>query len=284
MAEVTIDSVSSGDITGDGYFDVLMTAVTLRLEEQHRLGRIKGADYANVYLGALQSVMQQSIQFALGKQQADKQAELLSAQTAEALDGTVRANTELTDKLLTTAKQRDNVDADTSVKLVQKLEVEAATLRQNEQSDKDLLVKDAQITKVQAEKNLLDQEKLTEINKTTLTQSQNAEVLASTTRQDSVSTAQISKIGAEKALLDQKELTEVQQTTLVQKQQNLYDKQATGFDRDAEQKAVKLWTDVWTIARSTDPDATSVALPFTSTELGNILEDVATAAGLTYSA
>lgn len=156
MAEILISEVTSGTISGDGYFDELMKAITAHLEEQHKLGRIKGADYANVYLGAMQYAMQQAIIFALGRQKADEEGDLLA----------------------------------------------------------------------------------------------------------------------------QKVLTEVEQTELVKKQQALYAKQTDGFDRDAEQKALKLWTDLWTIARSTDPDAVSVALPFTNAQLNDLLEEIASNAGM----
>ena len=200
MAEILITELTQGTVEGSGYFDELMKAVTAHLELQHKLGRIKGADYSTVYLGAMQWAMQQAVAFALGRQQADKQAELLIAQEL----------------------------------------------------------------KTDAEKGLVDQQTLTEIERTALT------------------TAQELKTDAETALLTQKELTEDQQTILVQKQQDLYVKQTDGFDRDAEQKSLKLWTDLWSIARSTDPDATAVALPTTiSTNLGTLLEEAISNAGLT---
>ena len=200
MAEILITELTQGTVEGSGYFDELMKAVTAHLELQHKLGRIKGADYSTVYLGAMQWAMQQAVAFALGRQQADKQAELLIAQEL----------------------------------------------------------------KTDAEKGLVDQQTLTEIERTALT------------------TAQELKTDAETALLTQKELTEDEQTILVQKQQALYVKQTDGFDRDAEQKSLKLWTDLWSIARSTDPDATAVALPTTiSTNLGTLLEEAISNAGLT---
>jgi len=207
MAQILISELTEGIVDGNGYFDELMKAATAHLEEQHKLGRIKGADYATVYLGAMQWAMQQAVAFALGRQQADKQAELLAAQ---------------------------------------ELKTDAEKLLVDEQTG------------------LVTQQTLTEVERTGLT------------------TAQKNKTDSEKALLDQKTLTEVQQTALVIKQQGLYQKQTDGFDRDAEQKSLKLWTDVWSIARSTDPDAAAVALPTTvSTNLNNLLEEVVTNAGLT---
>jgi len=220
MAQILITELTQGTVEGTGYFDELMKAVTAHLELQHKLGRIKGADYSTVYLGAMQYAMQQAVAFALGRQQADKQAELLAAQE------------------LKTDAEKLLVDA-------QELKTDAETLL------------------VGSQKALVDQQKLTEVERTALT------------------TAQELKTDAETALLVQKELTEDEQTILVQKQQDLYVKQTDGFDRDAEQKSLKLWTDVWSIARSTDPDAASVAMPTTiPTNLGTLLDEIITNAGL----
>jgi hypothetical protein len=72
---------------------------------------------------------------------------------------------------------------------------------------------------------------------------------------------------AEKDLLQQKAYTEMAQisnivngntvTGVVGKQKELYQKQAEGFDRDAEQKLAKIYVDTWSVRRSTDPDATA---------------------------
>lgn len=158
MAVIPITELTTGVVGGSGHFDELMKSITAHLEKEFKLGRIKGADYSTVYLGAMQYAMQQAVIFTLGKQKADTEGDLLR----------------------------------------------------------------------------------------------------------------------------QKVLTEVEQTELVKKQQALYAKQTDGFDRDAEQKALKAWVDVWTIARSTDPDATSVALPINiSTGLNSALEELLTRAGLT---
>ena len=57
-----------------------MRAVDTHLQEEFKQGRIKGTDYGQVYLSSLNSVMQQSVSYVLGKQAADKQAELLAEQ------------------------------------------------------------------------------------------------------------------------------------------------------------------------------------------------------------
>jgi len=49
-------------VTGDGIFDKLMTAFNAHIDAQYKLDRIKGADYANVYLAGTQSAMNVALQ------------------------------------------------------------------------------------------------------------------------------------------------------------------------------------------------------------------------------
>jgi len=109
-------------VTGTGVFDDLMEGVNAHLEAQFNLGRLTGAEYATVYLGAMQSSLQNSVQFILGKQQADKQAELLTkqvlteaSQNAEVLAGTTRNNAKNTAEIALSVKQGTKVDAETAV-------------------------------------------------------------------------------------------------------------------------------------------------------------------------
>ena len=59
-------TVTNNVVTGTGVFDDLMEAVTTHLEAQYQLGRITGGDFATVYLGAMQSALQQSVGYAVG--------------------------------------------------------------------------------------------------------------------------------------------------------------------------------------------------------------------------
>ena len=90
---------------------------------------------------------------------------------------------------------------------------------------------------------------------------QNATIIATT-----------NKVTAEKDLLFQKKETEVAQTEdnvaagatggVVGKQLALFTEQTLGFTRDAEQKATKILSDAWSVARSTD--STAIAYPPTA--------------------
>lgn len=175
MANITIEEIVSDSIDGTGAFDEIMNAVEIRLEREFNKGRIRGEDYANVYLGSIQSAMAQAIQFVLQKQQSGKVADKTDAEIA-----------------------------------------------------------------------LLSQKKLTE----------EAQIL------DTVNSNPVAGI--------------------VGQQKTLYQRQADGFLRDAEQKAVKAFTDIWTIAKSTDPDSLATALPLNADQssMDVLLAKLSTAAGL----
>ena len=80
MAAITVTDLTQGQLTGTGVFDELMRANKAHLADEYSKGHIKGSEYATVYLGALQSVMSQSLQFLLQQQQVDLQAQLIEKQ------------------------------------------------------------------------------------------------------------------------------------------------------------------------------------------------------------
>lgn len=128
IGTITDGSIVSEEWQGTGVFDALMNAVNKNIEIQFNKGRIAGPDYANVYLGGIQAVLQQSIAFALQKDTSD-------AQSAEILDSTTRANTQLQDQLLTATKQRLGIDKDIEAKNQQILNMQDELLTANKQRD-----------------------------------------------------------------------------------------------------------------------------------------------------
>ena len=93
MADISIDQVTTTDPTENGVFDVLMRSVDSHLDKQYIAGRIKGADYATVYLGALQAVLQQSIAFVLSEQKAEKEIDAIDESIAASQANTTLKNT-----------------------------------------------------------------------------------------------------------------------------------------------------------------------------------------------
>jgi hypothetical protein len=77
LSDVT-NSTTSKD--GTGIFDVLTRAVVTHIEAQYDSGRLDGTDYANVYLGSIQSVLSESFRFALSEKQSSEQAALIAQQ------------------------------------------------------------------------------------------------------------------------------------------------------------------------------------------------------------
>lgn len=56
------DATTNWVITGDGIFDKLMIAFNAHINAQYQLDRLKGADYATVYLGGVQAAMTTAMQ------------------------------------------------------------------------------------------------------------------------------------------------------------------------------------------------------------------------------
>jgi len=67
--EVRLEDLTQETIDGAGVFDVLMRAMSNHLAKEHEEDRITGDQYAQVYTTATVQVLQQSIQFLLGKGQ-----------------------------------------------------------------------------------------------------------------------------------------------------------------------------------------------------------------------
>ena len=85
MTDIAVEDITNGSVVGDvwtgtGVFDKLLAAVNKNIELQYTLGRIKGTDYANVYLGGMQSVLQQSIEYVLREK-------LIAAQVDDIIKG-----------------------------------------------------------------------------------------------------------------------------------------------------------------------------------------------------
>ena len=81
--------------SGSGVFDKLMHAINGNILVQYESGRIKGPEYAQVYLGSMQTAVVEAMKFMLTKEQIAKDLDLKQAQIDK-----------LNDDKLTSAKQR----------------------------------------------------------------------------------------------------------------------------------------------------------------------------------
>ena len=95
MTDLVVSDLTQSTLEGTGVFDVLMRSTKTHLEAEFSKNRIKGAEYATVYLGSLDSVMRTSMEFLLQKQRIGLEAQLLEQQILLAQVGVLKANAEL---------------------------------------------------------------------------------------------------------------------------------------------------------------------------------------------
>lgn len=77
---VTLAQLTEAKVDGAGVFDTLMRAAASHCQLEFDRSRIKGQDYAQVYLTALQYTLSTATQFLLGKDKAYLEAQLIEAQ------------------------------------------------------------------------------------------------------------------------------------------------------------------------------------------------------------
>jgi len=218
---------------GTGYFDKLMKVITLHVEAQYSSGRITGEGYASVYLGGMQSALQQAQQFVLAEklQEAQiegalqdnliKQQQVLIAQKdlelkAKALEiETYRLLNTIPAELALLQKQVDVAERDVTVK--------------EAQSAQDLLVKQEQVIKIQEEVDLL--------------QTQDSEI--------QLNGAADRLIKAQQTLNEADKRLSTEKARAVQEaQRRLYERQILGFDDNKNIKAFESQLNAWALLYS----------------------------------
>ena len=129
MALIPVQDLTNNtsNTEGTGIFDVLMKSVDLQVQEEWNQGRITGAEFATVYLAAIQAVLQQSVSFLLSKQEADKKADLLDVQILEEKASTRRKDDESVVSII-------KVEEETDLLQSKDLEEIAATIRKDAES------------------------------------------------------------------------------------------------------------------------------------------------------
>ena len=64
---------------GTGVFDIIMKAANENIKIQNQTSRITGAEYAEVYLGTMQTAISEAMRFLLNKDQSTKELEVKQA-------------------------------------------------------------------------------------------------------------------------------------------------------------------------------------------------------------
>ncbi len=231
--EITVGDFTTETLDGTGVFDVMMRSVQAHVVNEGQSGRITGTEYANVYLGSLQTAMTHGMELLFGKDKLTLELQMLEIQrdraqiekeTAEVQQALMQAQVSKIGVEMELAElEKLKITADTA-----RIDAQSALLaRQEANGEKEGLVLDAQACKLKAEYDLILQ--------------------------------QVAKAAEETGLLAQKTVSEQAQTqnvadetSVIGRQLNLYQAQADGFQRNAEQKAAKIMVDTWNVRRTTD--------------------------------
>lgn len=288
--EIVLNDLTTGATNGAGIFDKLMLATKAHIKEEFEKGRIKGPEYATVYLGALDNVMSSSMQFLLQKAAIGLQADLLTQQILLAQIEVQKANIALEimaiEKLKASATLLQ-IESQTSLIAQQKVNLAAEALNIPKQG----IMLDAQAAQSTQTTANLASEQLGIVARTALTGQQaiNAEVekrvlenqLCKLQAEYELTLVNVTKTTGEITLLAQKVATEKSQIlslgvdadSVVGKQKALYQAQTEGFSRDAEQKAAKLLVDTWSARRMSDEGTIAGKDPANPDAIDNMLGD-----------
>ena len=123
---------------GTGVFDIIMKAANENIKIQNQTSRITGAEYAEVYLGTMQSAIAEAMKFLLNKDQIIKDLELKQAQI-DAIEFDTLIKQEQSAKDL--ALKQTQIDVGLEEKRLKAAQADAFPI----QSAKDLEVKQANI-------------------------------------------------------------------------------------------------------------------------------------------
>jgi len=208
--KVDITDLTHASVEGNGVFDVLMRAVNAHLQKEWSANRLKGTEYSTVYLGALESTMNASLQFLLARDKTNAELDILKQQLVNLK--VEEANAIKQGVVLT--NQAAQIAAQTSLTTKQELQVVAETLnvpKQGQLIDANRLNTEAQtiIANTQSAQDLLNKQ---------------AQVV-SMGKDDEVKTKQALQIAAQTLLVGKQELQVIAETLNVPKQGALIDAQ-----------------------------------------------------------
>ena len=245
--KVDITDLTHASVDGNGVFDVLMRAVNAHLQKEWSANRLKGTEYSTVYLGALESTMNASLQFLLARDKTNAELDILKQQLV-------------------------NLKVDEANAIKQGLQLTAQTA-QTAQQTANLLLEEANITKQGV---LLTNQAAQIAAQTSLTTKQELQVIAETlnvpkqgTLIDAQKDVQVQQklnleaqnlnipkegglVDAQKALTDQKLLTEQDALLTATAQRFVLMAQANGFTADARQKAAEILLKGFSVVATTN--------------------------------
>ena len=252
LPQVTLADLTTRTVGGAGVFDALMASFSAHLRDEYEKGRIAGNEYTKAYTSLTESAMSQAVAFLLGKDQAFWQA-----QAAQINALTARVTLE-TAKVQLAATQLEALNQKANYALTKmKLATEEVTYCSAKYNLENMLP--AQL-EGQQKSNLTANYTLTNM----LPQQLN--LIKEQTEAQRGQTADVRLDG-------------LPVTGVMGKQKLLYAQQITSYQRDAEVKAAKLFTDAW-ITQKTMDEGLLPPNGFTNASVDTVLTAIKTNNGL----
>ena len=144
---------------GTGIFDVIIKAANENIKIQHKTSRITGAEYAEVYLGTMQTAISEAMKFVLQNDTLTKELELKQAQIAKINAERDLVNAQIAAFGAQEAKELELKQAQINKLTADKALTDAQTLAYPAQQAKDIEVKQANIDLLNRQKDGFDDNK-----------------------------------------------------------------------------------------------------------------------------
>ncbi|AUR97953.1 virion structural protein [Vibrio phage 1.245.O._10N.261.54.C7] len=246
---ITKRQLTGGEKTGAGLYDELMRTSESHLKHEFKAGRIVGKEYTNAYMGMMQANLQTALQFVLSRELTNEQVKLAKDQLLQS--NKQNELLELQKAQLELANQTAQYNLD--ITLPKQTEILTSQVTQ---AAKQIEVLTAQISQVNAQTELVGKQE------TLVDEQIKSEGTKTTNPTGGTAKAAYDKTMAEIDVLAQKKITEQKQTTgthtdtggLVGYEMNLKHTQKESFLRDAEQKASKIYSDIFSVMYSTEAE------------------------------
>lgn len=271
MTTIELTDVTEGKVNGNGAVDKFLETISAQLLVHLRKDDINSAQFAEIYAASINPIFQQAITFVLNKDKVAAEVSLIGKQedkidseiigqekTNELIDQQILKMQEevlyTKEQVLNAQVERQKMEVEIEVLEFQKQkieqEVEVAKQQVLQSIEQVKLIKE-QVLKTAAETRLTDQKAINAIQELELLKEQ-------TTRTQNESDLMLQKVKTEIAQIkDQVDGVDVAGS--IGRKNTLMRRQADGFLRDAEQKAAKIMSDLWSIEKSADPAGTPIA-------------------------
>lgn len=286
-SSVSLDQITEGKYDGEGVFDTLMRTVSTQLERQFIANRLTGNDIASVMSSVIPGVLEQSIVYTLTRCKTDIEIEILRQQAIEAKWKAKIAEVEHDANILLLSKIRAEIALIKQQTVTELANVDPSAVKPKSVIDTQIKNTEQQ-TKVAAKQELLVQQQ---------TETELANIDPANVKTNSMIDTQIKNTKQQTELVSQQEKLVKQQTTtelanvdptailgeesMLGIQRLVQQRQADGFLRDAEQKAVNMLWDLIKVEMSIGEEVDMNLIGAGNANLKKSMIELMTNAGIT---